>query len=99
MDAEAVLIIGGVVGTLSKVAFQGGVSGRWATLAALVIATVCVAVWGYSHGDFTRENTWGYFAGWAAVLATAAGFFHGIEEVPKTATFQKMTGTGDGTPK
>lgn len=92
MNAEAILIIGGVVGTLGKFLMMGmGLHGRWTTLAAVVVTTLAMAVWGYSHHDLSRETTWDYFAGWAATLMVAAGAFHGLEEAHK-----KMNGTGDG---
>jgi hypothetical protein len=92
MDANGILVIGGVVGTLSKFLMMGGdIKGRWITVIAFLVSTLSVWVWGYSHGDFARETTWDYFAGWAATLAVAAGAFHGTEEAVK-----KVTGTGDG---
>lgn len=92
MNSEAILAIGGVVGSLSKFLLMGSpLSGRWVTLCAVGVTTAVFAVWGYSHNDFTRENMWNYFMAWVETLAISAGAFHGTEEAIK-----KATGTGNG---
>lgn len=89
MNPDAILAIGGVVGGLSKFLMMGlQIQGRWVTLAAALVAALSVFVWGYSHGDFARETSWDYFAGYVTTLAVAAGAFHGTEEAVK-----KVTGT------
>lgn len=95
MDADAILVIGGVTGTLCRFLYNAGMSGRLSSWAAAVVSAIAVAVWGYSAGDFTRETTWDYFAGWAAVLTVAAGAFHIMEESRGAVNgIKKMTGTG-----
>lgn len=84
MNSEAILAIGGVVGSLSKFLLMGSaMTGRWVTLTAVLVTTAVFAVWGYSHNDFTRESTWGYFMAWVETLGIAAGAFHGTEEAVK----------------
>ena len=84
MNSEAILAIGGVVGTLSKfLMMMTGLQGRWTTLLAVFVTTAVFAVWGYSHEDFTRASTWPYFMAWSETLMIAAGSFHTIEEAQK----------------
>ena len=87
MNSEAILAIGGVVGSLSKLLLMGSpLSGKWVTLVAVLVTTSVFFVWGYSHGDFARETTWPYFMAWVETLAISAGAFHGTEEAVKKAT-------------
>lgn len=83
MHGDAIAAIGLVTGTLAKILYGMGFTGRWASLASVVISVVAVAIWGYSANDFARETTWNYFSGWVATLGVAAGSFHGIEEAEK----------------
>ncbi len=99
MDAAAVLMVGGVVGTLAKVLYKGGMSGRLASWLTFGISTFVVAIWGVSHEDvFVRHMIWDYFVGWADVLLIAGGAFHVIDEAPKTAVGKAMLGTGHSIP-
>lgn len=86
MNSEAILAIGGVVGSLSKFVQMSGVLVGWKmSLAAGFITTAVFWVWGYSHGDFARETTWDYFMAWVTTLSVAAGAFHGTEQAVKKA--------------
>lgn len=92
MHAEAVLVIGGVVGTLCKVAKGAGFSARLYLPIALLMDTLCCIVWVYSHGGFQRGDTWDYLAGWAAVLWTAFATMRGLEEANDQALNLKQVG-------
>jgi hypothetical protein len=95
MNPDAMLAIGGVVGSLSKFLMMGvAIRGIWVTLAAFALTTLSFFIWGYSHGDFARETSWNYFTAWAATLAIAAGSFHGTEEAVKKVVEVK-NGTGN----
>lgn len=84
MSSEAIVAIGGVVGSLSKFLMMGTtIAGRYVTLIAVALTTFVFVVWGYSHNDFNRESTWTYFMAWVEVLGIAAGAFHGTEEAVK----------------
>jgi hypothetical protein len=82
MTPEVELAIGGAVGTFAKIVMMsGGITGRLATLAAVLFTTLTFFVWGYSHNDFSRATTWAYFVAWLNVNAIAAGAFHGTEQI------------------
>lgn len=84
MNADAMLVIGGAVGSLSKLLMAMlHIKGRWVALAAVGVTTLSFFVWGYSHGDFNRESSWNYYTAWIATLSIAAGAFHGAEEAVK----------------
>ncbi len=80
------LAIGGVVGTLSRFAVAGGVSGKAAIWVSIAITTVAVILFGWSAGDLNRATSFGYFSLWAEVLLVAAGSFHLIEEGQKISS-------------
>ncbi len=99
MDAQAILVVGGVVGTLAKVLYKAGMSGRMASWLTFAVSTVVVGIWGFSHIEaYTRAIVWDLFTGWADVLLLAGGAFHVIEEAPKTAAVKAMLGTGNSPP-
>ncbi len=95
MDANAVLIIGAVVGSLAKFLSGAGLRGVWSGLGAFVVSIVTTWVWVFSHGGFSRASAWDDFAGFASVLLIAAGAFHVIENTPATASAVSKSITGD----
>jgi len=93
MNTETSLAVGGVIGAISKFVMMSGVTtGAIATLYVIGITTAVFAVFGWSHGNFTRETSWNYLVEWANALVAAAAAFHGTNEAVK-----KIAGTGDGT--
>lgn len=100
MHGDAIVSIGTVVGSLGKFLVAAGVRGIWASVACFIICAGVVAVYAYSANDFARETTYQYLVGFAAVIGTAGGVFHGMEEFVKSAQtpggiIRKMTGNGD----
>lgn len=86
MNPEAEIAIGGVVGVVAKLVMYGTtLTGKYASLASILITTVVFLIWAYSHNDYTRESTWTYFVAWANVNLIAAGAFHATEEAMKKA--------------
>lgn len=67
---------------LAKFAVQSGLRGIVASAFTVIITLSSVAVWAWSHGDFSRATAWDYYAGTASILVTAAGAFHLIENTP-----------------
>lgn len=94
MDATAILIVGGVVGTIAKFLVGAGVRGVWASIMTVIVSIVTTGLWAFSKNNLTRETSFEYFAGLASVVLIAAGAFHVIENAPSA-----MKGTGDGTVK
>ena len=91
MNNEAIIAIGGVVGSLSKFVQMWTPLSGWRVAALSIFVTTGVfAIWGYSHGDFARDTTWEYFTAWVNTLGLAAAGYHGTEEAMK-----KVTGNPD----
>lgn len=105
MDAEAIIVVSGSIVALIQILKAAGLTGRWALVAAALLSIAGVGLWGYSVGTFERTQTFQYFAGFVAVLTSAAGAFGiingGAEAITAmkgapSAIIKSLTGTGDG---
>lgn len=106
MDTTSSMQIAGAVVVLTQIAKSFGVKGVGALFVAIVLSMVAMAVWGYSHNDFTRENSWDYFVAFGSVLTSAVGVFGLINAAPENVAQLRdvgarmkdvITGTGPGT--
>lgn len=90
--------IGGVVGSLCRLFYNAGLSGRSASTAAAVITTMVLAIFAYAHQNFDRNSSWDYFVAWVDIIGLAAGVFHIVENTPRGIkdAVKTMTGTGPG---
>lgn len=106
MDTTQSMQIAGAVVILTQIAKAAGATGRWALLIAIVLSAASMTIWGYSHNDFTRENTWSYFVAFGSVLTSAVGVFGLVNSAPSQVAAVRdigsrmkdaIKGTGDGT--
>jgi purine-cytosine permease-like protein len=104
MDTTQSMQIAGAVVVLVQIAKAAGVTGRWALLIAIALSAGSMAVWAYSTGDFTRENSWSYFVAFGSVLTSAVGVFGLVNASPEQVTAvrdvgarmkEAIKGTGD----
>lgn len=86
MNAEDILVVGGTVVVLVQLVKWGGLPARLGPLAVVALSLIGVLIWGYSEGTYSRPQTFEYFAGWAAIAATAAGVYGFVRETPAVVT-------------
>lgn len=94
MDAQAILTVSAAVVALVQLVKWAGLPDSKGPLGVLVCSLLGVAFWAWAEDDFSRTVAFGYFAGWIAVMTSAAGVF-GFTRSAGDALV-KMRGTGDG---
>jgi hypothetical protein len=87
------MAIAGAVVALVQIVKASGVPTKWGLLLCIIFSGVAMAVWGYSHADFTRATSWDYFVGFGSVLTSASGVFGIINKTPESITSMKGFGT------
>jgi len=75
MNGGAIITVSGAVVALVQLVKWGGLPDKAGPLAVLALSLLGVVFWGWSVGDFTRQTSFQYFAGWIAVSTSAAGVF------------------------
>jgi hypothetical protein len=75
MDGQAILTVSAAVVALTQIAKWAGLKDNRGPIAVLVFALFGVILWGFSVGDFERNQLFAYFGGWVAVATSAAGVF------------------------
>lgn len=75
MNAEAIISVSAAVVALVQLVKWTGLPDKQGPIAVLALSLLGVVFWGWSVGDITRANAFGYFAGWIAVSTSAAGVF------------------------
>lgn len=89
MDAQAIITVSAAVVALTQLFKWGFVPDRYGPISVVMLSLVGVAFWAWSSGDFSRANSFGYFAGWIAIATSAAGVFGftraGSEAITKTS--------------
>ncbi len=75
MDAEAIVSVSAAVVALTQLAKWAGLHGRFAPLGVLVLSAIGVLLWGWSRANLTQASAFQYFAGWIAVMTSAAGVY------------------------
>lgn len=93
MDGQAILTVSAAVVALVQLVKWAGLSESRGPLGVLLCSLVGVAFWGWAQGTFERKIAFDYFAGWIAVMTSAAGVF-GFTRSTGDA-LAKMRGTGD----
>lgn len=73
MDGEAIVSVSAAVVALTQLAKWARLPDRLAPVVVVVFALIGVAFWGWTQGGVTRDVAFGYFAGWVAVMTSAAG--------------------------
>lgn len=94
MDGQAIVTVSAAVVALVQLAKWAGLDDSKGPLGVLVLSLLGVAFWGWSQNDFTRETGFTYFAGWIAVMTSAAGVYGFTRATGDGLT--KMKGTGNG---
>lgn len=94
MDAQAILTVSAAVVALVQLAKWAGVDDSKGPLAVLVCSLIGVVFWGWADGTFARTVAFDYFAGWIAVMTSAAGVFGFTRSTGDSLV--RMRGTGDG---
>lgn len=94
MDGQAIMTVSAAVVALVQLAKWAGLHDSKGPLGVLVLSLLGVAFWAWSSNDFTRASGFAYFAGWIAVMTSAAGVF-GFTRA-SGANMVKFSGTGDG---
>jgi hypothetical protein len=85
MNAEAILLVAGVVVGLTQYVKWAGLASRWAPFAVLLLSGIGVAIWAYSTLDaWDRRLAFSIFAGWASVVFAAAGVYGFVKETAST---------------
>ncbi len=93
MDAQAVIVVSGSVVALTQLVKWSGMPDKYGPIAVLVLALAGTAFWGWSQGNFTRESSFLYFAGWISVATSAAGIF-GFTRASRDAVAGTSRGSG-----
>ena len=75
MDGQAIIAVSAAVVALVQLIKWGGLPDKAGPIAVLGFALLGVALWAFSQGNFARETSFDYFAGWIAVALGAAGTF------------------------
>jgi hypothetical protein len=75
MNAEAMASVSAAVVALTQLVKWAGLPDKYGPLSVLLLALLGVGFWGWSEGDFTRAESFGYFAAWIVVATSAAGVF------------------------
>jgi hypothetical protein len=75
MDGQAILTVSAAVVALTQIAKWAGLEDKRGPIAVLVLAALGVVLWGFSVGNFERNQLFAYFGGWIAVATSAAGVF------------------------
>lgn len=73
MDGEAIVSVSAAVVALTQLAKWARLPDKLAPVVVVVFALIGVAFWGWTQGGVSREVAFGYFAGWVAVMTSAAG--------------------------
>lgn len=94
MNGEAIISVSAAVVALVSLVKWAGVPDSKAPIAVLLCSVLGVLFWGWSQGDLTRASAFTYFAGWIAVMTSAAGVFGFTRSTGEGLA--KMRGTGDG---
>ena len=94
MDAQAILTVSAAVVALVQLAKWAGVDDSKGPMAVLMCSLFGVAFWGWASGTFIRTVAFDYFAGWIAVMTSAAGVFGFTRSTGDSLV--RMRGTGDG---
>ena len=95
MDGQAIMTVSAAVVALVQLAKWAGVDDSKGPLSVLALSLLGVAFWAWAQNDFTRDQAFAYFAGWIAVMTSAAGVFGFTRATGNALT--TMRGTGDGT--
>lgn len=75
MNAEAIVSVSAAVVALTQLAKWSGLHDSKGPLVVLVLSLVGTVFYGWSSGDLTRTEAFGYFAGWITVATSAAGVY------------------------
>lgn len=75
MDGQAIITVSAAVVALTQLAKWGFVPDKYGPVSVILLSAVGVAFWAWSTGDFSRANSFLYFAGFVAVATSAAGVF------------------------
>jgi hypothetical protein len=97
MDGKAIMTVSAATVALVQLAKWAGLSDSRGPLGVLMLSLLGVVFWGWSTGDVTRATAFNYFAGWIAVMTSAAGVFGFTRSTGENMV--KFKGTGDGDAK
>jgi hypothetical protein len=75
MDSQSVLAVSSAVVALTQMCKWAGLPDKWGPLAVMLLSALGVGLWAYTQGNFARDTTFDYFAGWVSVSLGAAGVF------------------------
>lgn len=75
MDGQAIITVSATVVTLVSLVKWAGVPDRKAPIAVIACSVFGVLFWGWAEGSLARATAFEYFAGFVAVMTSAAGVF------------------------
>lgn len=75
MTGEAIATVSISVVSLTQLGKWSGVPDKLGPVLVLLLSLFGVIFWGWSQGDFSRVNAFGYFAGWIVVATSASGVY------------------------
>lgn len=97
MNAQAVLTVSAVVVPLTSFVKWAGLPDKRGPLAVIILSLLGTAFWAWTKGDFARATAFDYFAGFVAVMLSAAGVFGFTRAAPEAvSSFSKPPDTGAG---
>lgn len=98
MDGEAIITVSAAVVALVQIVKWAGVSDTKGPLAVLVLSLLGVGVWAFDQRARFAEGVqiFEFFAGWIAVMTSAAGVYGFTRASSDKLTSMKGTGTGLG---
>jgi hypothetical protein len=100
MNGEAIVSVSAAVVALTQIVKWAGLRDNHGPLVVMILSFMGTAFWGWSVGDFSRTAAFGYFAGWIAVMTSAAGvygFTRAGGEAISRMTAPPITGAGSET--
>jgi hypothetical protein len=86
MPAQAVLTVSGVVVSLTQFAKWGGVPDRRGPLVVIGLSLLGTVFWAWSGGAVSRSTSFDVFAGFVAVMLSAAGVFGFTRAAPQAVS-------------
>lgn len=75
MTGESIATISISVVSLTQLIKWAGIKDRYGPIVVMLLSLLGVIFWGWTQGDMTRLNAFGYLAGWIVVTTSAAGVY------------------------
>lgn len=75
MDAHAIGVLGGGIGSIARIASSMGLSGPKALMLSVALSSFATGLWVYDNSAWARGSLVDIFVGFSVLLVTVAGIF------------------------